>query len=595
MPDLWKAIRQRGPRKTTGADAPSTDAPNLGPTDTEDDADDANRDGAVWVADGRLCVRNPVGLGKWPVAHVPTDAGVDLLVNGDRRTGDVVLQAEDEIVVQPHVDEEPARIEIEFASDGMQAWATVHSARRISASLPDTPAAAWIELRGVQTVGTLPHRLTLTDVTEALKAAGVRVPPDAEGIRQCLLRPDSRVVVARAKPSVPGRSAQLWTIVHGTLSGPPVEGRDTTEAPRSWDEVEVGAPLVRLEPGVEPQPGSSVTGQPLPVPGVWNPRLIGGAGTLRSADRTTVIAGRSGHPTVEVGDQEVFAAIRTALRHTGDVAEADMDFDGDVWIEGQVAPERSVVGTGDVEVCGRVLRARVQADRTLRVHGGAMGAFLISGGGALTYARTLTLCERLSSALTDRDSMPLGRLVLHLHEEFDRSEARLDPEVQALADALAEWLPRGVEAERAGVEAPLTAVEALVPPAMACMRQALRYPAPCLVRWAEQTHVEASGDIRMDECLHCTLTTLGTLRIQGNFRGGSAWALHGATFGTLGVGPEIATWVHIGPQGDLVAAEVRPGTTVLRAGKVLRRFNEMTRNVRLTPDDPDEDDGGGKA
>lgn len=589
MPDLWKAIRQRAPRQTTSASAPNIDPSNLEPTDTEDDA---HRDGAVWVTDGRIYVRNPVGLGKWPVAHVPADAGIELLVNGEHRTGDVVVQAEEKFVVQPRVDEEPSRIEIDLASDGMQAWATIHSPRRISASLPDIPEAARIELRGVRAVETLPHRLTPTDLTEALKAAGVRVPPDAEGIRQCLLRPDSRIVVARAKPSVPGRSAQLWTAVHGTLSGPPIDPQDTAEAPRSWEEVAVGMPLARLEPGKEPQPGSSVTGQPLPVPEVWNPRLIGGAGTVLSADGTTVIAGRSGHPSVEVEDQEVFVAVRAALRHAGDVADANLDFDGDIRIEGQVQPDRVVVGTGDVDVCGRVLRARVQANRTLRVHDRAMGASLISGGGALTYARTLTLCEHLNAALTDRDSMPLGPWVFRLHEEFDRAEARLDPEVQALADALTAWLPHGVASERAGVRAPLP-IESLVPPAMACMRQTLRHPAPCLMRWAEQTHVEASGDIRMDECLHCTLTTLGTLTIKGSFRGGSAWALHGAAFGTLGVGPEIATRVHIGPQGDLVSGEVRPGTTVLRAGKVLRRFTELTRDVHLTPDDPDEDEGGG--
>ena len=594
MPDLWKAIRQRGPLKTTRTDEPSSDAPS-GERTEAGGTDDSDPDGAVWVTDGRVCVRNPVGLGRWPVVHLPADAGIDLLVNGARHTGDIVLQAEDEIVVEPRVDERPGRIEIEIAPDGTRAWATAHSARRVSTFLPDMPAAVRLELRGVEAVERSPHRLAPTDVTEALKVAGVSVRPDAEGIRECLLTPDRRTVVATARPSIAGRSARLWTTVHGTLMSPPVERLGPAEALPSWDEVEVGAPLVRLEPGEAPQPGSSVTGQPLPVPDVWNPRLIADAGTLRSADGATVIAARSGHPSVEIGKEEVFVTVRASLRHPGDIVDADIDFDGDVRIEGQVQQARSVVATGEVDVGGAVLRARVQADRTLRVQGGAMGARLVSGGCALTYARTLTLCEHLSSALSGPGGTPLGPLVFRLHEEFDRSEARLDPQVQALADALTEWLPRGAATERAGDVAPLPEVEALVAPAMARMRQTLRHPAPCLVRWAEQTHVEASGDIRMDECLHCTLTTLGTLRVDGCLRGGSAWALHGATIGTLGVGPEVATRIHIGPQGDLVANEVRPGTTVLRAGRVLRRFTEPTRDVRLTPDDPDEDAGAGKA
>lgn len=575
----WKALQGIGQRR----EEPPAAAP--GPATVPEGSatgEEPSRDGAVWVEKGAVHARNPVGLGRWPVAQVPASAPFQLWVNGVARSGAVVLQAEDELRVEMRTQEIAGGIDIDVAPAGDLAWATVRRPRRLSGVLQDIPARQRGELPVAPTEEVLPHGRTAADVAAALTVAGVRVPPIAEGMREALLNPDTRVLVARAQPPRPGRPARAWTITHQELDAPPTEELRRVAPQPPAIEVEVGAALARLRPGEPAQPGTSVTGTPLPPPRVWTPRLVAGTGTLRSADGTALIATRAGHPSCEVGWEEIVAAVRAELRDPGHVEEQDVDFDGDVWVGGHVQPHRALVATGNIEVQGSVVRARVQAGAAMRVHSGVVAALVLSGGGGLTYVRVLGLCERLAAQLEGREATPLAALLFRLHEEFGRSEARLDPEVTALAQLVAHWLPRA-GADSPGPAALAADEEDVLQAAIARMRLTLRHPGRCLLRRAEQTRIEATGDVYLEDGLNTTVTTLGSVTVVGGFRGGSIWALRGATCMSLGMSVDVPTRIQIGPQGVLRAEEVRPGTSVWCGDRLLREFASAARGVEVAP------------
>jgi hypothetical protein len=516
-------------------------------------------------------------------------APVDLLVNGEQRTGEVVLQAEDAVAIRGRTADTTGSVDVEVAPDGMSAWVTVRHGLRVTYALPDTEPALRLELRTVPSQERLAPGLAADDVLESLGRAGVRAGVEAAAIERALLCPGRRVRVAEGRPARLGRTAHVWTVVHGDLLAPPDEETGDGHGRSDGTEVGIGFTLVHLDPGDVEEEGLTVIGETVAVKGTWNPHLSPGPGTVLSADRRTIIAAVGGHPSVDVQDGQIFAAVAPELRIPGHVDERDVEFDGNVWIGGHVEAERCVAATGGVEIRGRVVRARVEARGTLRLDTGAVAAWLAAGGPGVAYAHALLLCEQLAAWLAAPGDASPAALAFHVHRQLSRADLRLDPEVQALNDRLQRW-PRGTAAAgwrgSAPAEPPLT--DAVLHAAMDCMRRVLSRPGRLFAGHLEQTHVEASGDVKVGAALHSTVTTLGELVVTGAFRGGTAWALRGARFGVLGAGAGVPTRVQIGPNGRFVAGEVRPDTVVLRGDAVVARYDAPAHDVVIGPAGPGE-------
>lgn len=356
-------------------------------------------DGAVWIDTGVPHVCNPRGLGRWATVTVPPDGGLELLVNGELRTGEVVLRAEDRLEVRGRVNETPGRADVDIAEDQMTAWVTVRPGEYIRYTVADAPPANQLDLQSVEQQESQLRDLTEADVRDALRTAGVPIATSDHMIQQALHAPGTPVVAARGCPPLPGRPAGVWTCMDGDLGAVPAArpyvDLDNQGSARPF--VETGQPVAQLSPGDPSVPGQTVRGEPATTDQPWQPTLVAGLGTLLSADGFTAIAAISGHPVVNIDAERVYVTVGLERQSAGDVdgGTGDVSYDGDIWVAGNIQSGRTVYAAGKAEVRGHVFQARIEAGGGISVHGGAVNALLIAGGPGLTYARALILCGEL--------------------------------------------------------------------------------------------------------------------------------------------------------------------------------------------------------
>lgn len=550
-------------------------------------------DGVAWVEAGTVRVRNPLGLGRWPKVVVPAGGKIDLVVNGEARAGEVVLRAEDRVEVSCPAVETPGHVDIEVAADAMEARVTIVPGRSVRHRVVDARPTNRLRLEVEDLLETQPLALTTSDVLDALHAAGVIVGIAEARVGRALQTPGTPVLVGQGRPAVPGHAAAVWTC-SGAETGLSATASHSTPAAPTRLQVEAGEPVVQVTPGRPAVPGQTVRGDPIIPEQAWQPTVVAGPGTLLSADGCTLIAALAGHPVVQIdSDAElIYATVAPERQIPGDVdgATGDITYEGDVWIGGSIQPERAVLVTGHAEVTGHVGPARVIAGGGICIHGGAANALLIAGGPALSYARTLLLCEELLRSLDTltpaADGGPGKRpvaLAARVRQEIQGIEIHLDPPVEALGTVLEPfchsatlrdiWSGSGEEL----IKHLRLAAERI--------REVLNRPGECVVRHLENTRIEATGNVIIGDrgALHSQIATLGEVRVSGAFRGGTIWALRGARLASVGGGEDTLTRVDIGPLGPFEATEVRQGTVVLRAGAVVRRFDAPAHEVLITP------------
>jgi len=555
-------------------------------------------DGAVWVEGGVLHVHNPQGLGRWPTVAVPPGGGLELLINSEPRSGDVVLRAEDRVELRCRVIETLGRADVDVTEDGMVAQVTVQPGQCVRYKAADVPATNHLDLQAIELRESQPRNVTTADVRDALREAGVSSGITEDRIQQALQTPGTPVLVARGRPPVPGRAAGVWTHTQ-TEVGPTTAARTPsppTDSGNARAFVEAGQPVAQLTPGDPAVPGQTVRGEEVTPKQPWQPALVAGPGTLLSADGCTMIAALSGHPVVKIDTEaeRIYATVASERQIPGDVdgATGDIAYDGDVWVAGNVHLGRTVHVTGNAEVSGHVLQGRITAGGGIWIHGGAANALLIAGGPGLTYARTLLLCEELLRTMgttTPPADGVQGRrpaaLAARVRQELAGTDIHLDPEVKALA-AVLEPFSHSATLKDTWPGSGGQDLAKLTELAIERMREVLNRPGDCTVRHLDNTRIEATGNVVVGEtgAVRSHITTLGAVRVSGAFRGGTIWALRGARLTSVGGGDETQTRVEIGPHARFQATEVRPGTVVLRGGAVVRRFDAPAHEVVIAPE-----------
>lgn len=551
-------------------------------------------DGAVWVEDGVLHVREPVGRGRWPSIVVPADAALRVLVNGRPATGQVVLRAVDDVVLDAERREEPPRMEVEVDADEMAAWVTVFPGLRVDIRVPDAPPQVELELRAAEEREVLPHGFGPAQVEERLLEAGVRYGVDPDALVRALQSPGERVRVAQGEPAGASGPARVWSVVHGDIPPPEAGTAETPGAARDVGTrrfVTIGQPVVQVEPAGEAHEGRSVTGRPLPAPAGWQPTLVAGPGALLSADGRTAIATRSGHPDIRVEPGAITVAVHPEHRVAGDLTAAAgvLRWDGDVWIEGGIQPGAHVVATRGLEVRGRALRARMQAGGSIRVGGGITHCAVVAGGPITTYAQILPLCAGLETDLALEGPRPapprtVGAAALRIADLLDQCEADLGPELAALLETVRSGAPWRLDPERRPL--PRATSEALrrlaeaVRRAAAAVRQAMADPGSLSAAHLENARVEATGAVEVGErgLWRSHVVCGGPCVSAGPVRGGTILALGGADLPVIGSGDGWDTRVEVGPGRQIRAGQVHPGA-VLVCGAEARTFETLARDV----------------
>ncbi len=195
-----------------------------------------------------------------------------------------------------------------------------------------------------------------------------------ERVREAL-RTYDKVVVAQARIPVDGEPARLeynFPLPSKTLS-PRIDDKGVADYHDLGliNNIRRGELLVTKTPATEGTPGINVQGDPIPPKPGKDLRIPRGKNTVANEDETLLFAANDGHVTM-VGGKVVVSPV-FQLNGDVDFSSGDIDFVGNVSINGSVTAGFKVKAAGDIEIRGFIENSEVIAEGSIQVKGGITG------------------------------------------------------------------------------------------------------------------------------------------------------------------------------------------------------------------------------
>ena len=226
--------------------------------------------------------------------------------------------------------------------------------KNLQITISDDRLQAYISIQDISVV-------SADAIQQALAAANINTGIDQQTISELLAAKQSveKKVIARGKAADPGEDARLiWNIDLENSSRPKIS--DTGQADFKnlslYKEVSKDQALVYKLPATSGKAGTTVTGEIYYLQG-RDVSLPDGVNTYLSEDRLTLFADRDGQAFWEAGKLK----IDTIFRIDGDVdfSTGNIQFNGSVFIDGDVRSGFRVEATGSIVIGGTVEAATV--------------------------------------------------------------------------------------------------------------------------------------------------------------------------------------------------------------------------------------------
>lgn len=184
-----------------------------------------------------------------------------------------------------------------------------------------------------------------------------------------------KILVAEGKPPVNGKDAKIIYKfpLPSERTGPKIDEKGNVNY---YDlglihNVKMGQLLVEKIPGDDGNPGTSVLGTEIPARKGKDIRLPRGNNTVADEDELNLFATIDGH--VSIADSKVIVNPVLTIARDVDFSTGDIDFVGNVCINGNVNSGFKVNSGGDIEIRGFIDGAEVTAAGSILVKGGITG------------------------------------------------------------------------------------------------------------------------------------------------------------------------------------------------------------------------------
>ena len=576
-----------------------------------------SEDGLVWVSDGRICVRNPKGLGRF--ATVTPGPGTRLILNNTATAGTVIVREEDEIHAETLEDEVPGTVKVTVSPNRLTAylWVELPGIRRYRI-LDREPAVDLV----LQTEAEVIKQPVLDEaaVQEALAQKGVVFGVKEEVLKDLLQRPrDGKFIIAEGESPTPptDETVEITFPLEPDLRPKinPDGSVDFLEINR-FPSVDPGVVLAVKHPGSPGKPGKGVDGAPIPPPKQRVCELRAGKGAELLENGTKVAAVQSGRPVLkQIGSIYTFS-VDTRLVYNGDVdvSTGNIRFKGNVQIRGGVTEGMKVQAAGRVEIAGMVTQATVSALEDISVCNNVIGSTLNAGCGtacaqeyvpllgiiANEVMELLNTAKKLGEnpALKERDIL-VGHLLLMLIEQKFQNIPRLIREMQKIKKCLAE---NAVELPPAmvglvdhliyffsGIN--ITKLDSLNELAKTIreilfLRQELtslgRRKSHLIIRYAVNSKLIATGNVFVtgQGCYNTQIQAGGKVAVAGVFRGGEIVAQGDVTIGEAGSPRGIPTKIRTAASATVRLGRAHEGV-IIQTGRLRTVIETPKAHVRV--------------
>lgn len=217
----------------------------------------------------------------------------------------------------------------------------------------------------------------LNDITRFLKKKGIIQGIDIPKIQRMLNNQEygDDVCVARGKSVVHGKDGRFEFDFRTDLLRYPEADEDGEVDYRKVQLMEVvkeGQKIARYIPPTKGEFGFTITGELIIPQAGKDLRPLRGKGLVLSGDRQTYYAGQDG--TITYKDDRI--EIERALIISGNVdsSTGNLDYDGNIYITGDVLSGMRVNAGGDIQICGSVESAIINCGGDIVVHKGMRGS-----------------------------------------------------------------------------------------------------------------------------------------------------------------------------------------------------------------------------
>ena len=231
---------------------------------------------------------------------------------------------------------------------------------------------------------------TEKSINAALKKQGIEFGVDKAALKQALESEHcADILIASGSQATKGKDSKFEALVSEQISSAPkieASGKVNYHEINEFVIVEPGAQLMRRSLPGKGKPGTDVFGKVIPaIPGDVLPFSGDTVGSkLSEQDPNLLIASAKGHPIIKARGVSVENIL--ILRNVG-LSTGNVDFDGSVCVEGDVADGVKIKASGDVTVKGVVGKATIIAGGNIVILQGLLGG---------------------SKALQDNDEEPYG-------------------------------------------------------------------------------------------------------------------------------------------------------------------------------------------
>ena len=506
-----------------------------------------DNDGTVAVINQEVKVSDPTDNGKYPT--ITPGNNVTVSVNGEKISETTVVYAADEVTLAPNAVEPEVDYKLNVSDDLM----TVHLSIRYkhgkkykvlnSKDVKDLVITAHLEAE--------PSPPKLQYETVSLKLTEKNIVRFDEIKVMILLESGENInneLIAQGvepKPAIDERIEYIFE----NKKRPQTSLRPQSEV----ISVKPGEVLAVRKPGIPGEAGFDLSGAVIEPARPKRVDIKVREGVNLTEDGTKAIALIEGRPEVSRGYLRVFPV----YSHMGNVTptSGDIDFNGDLKINGSIHDYMLVRASGNVTVKGDVANARIYAGGDVIVNGKIIGSKISAGGSSVlckeiihylgdVYAylhSLLKYLDQLGKAVTSGD-LPVGRAVKVLLEKKlrnlpklcvkfadnieDREEYNtLDKSVVNLIDELAVSFFGYSPMRKFTAVEDVEQLKQRVANAVNLLESLINKDSNIYGYYAQSSELSASGDINIngEGCFQCTLNAgrnVNVYGVKGLFKGG---------------------------------------------------------------------------
>ncbi|MEG6616031.1 FapA family protein [Peptococcaceae bacterium 1198_IL3148] len=536
-------------------------------------------------------------------------------INGKRAFAPVTVDKSDAVKIEAAIKEVAGEVMVDISKDKLLAYIQLKPTKKITPKLglKNNLQGMLVEIYP-QTK--LEYQFDLSMILSTLAQKGITYGIDQQAIKTLLQNPsDDRVLIARGVKPKPGVDESITILFDTKKDDRPkvlADGRVDFKQ-KKIASVDIGEVLAVKVAGKPGEPGMAVDGSKIEPPAYKTLELKAGQGTMLQQDGFSVVALDSGLPSVAI-KKDVWTFQVLPLLEYSDVnlSTGNIEFNGNLRINKDVAEGMSVFSSADVEVGGSVYEAKVIALGNLTIHKNVISSF-ISVGGMLEFQddlktklqivnKSLIELYQLLVVLKQRSNelgkqFPTGQMIAALIGKkfgdlpkivdelytLSKQNAVISANIKDLISELIVKFRRLGWHKAKGIEE-VQIMQQRVATALTYLDALGESKGDVVVSYALNSTIESAGDVRVvgKGCINTIIKAKGNVIIDSIFRGGAITCQ--GTVKIKEVGSEIGAKTSIKTSGKVIQIEKAYSNVLLAAGSNTRTLNSTEYKIYMKED-----------